>query len=409
MPRGIVEKWSAYSYKVPLCVPYWNQSTYWHLLKNILTGQVLDGASVHQLKKVLSESYSVSDMLLCTSGRVAIGLALRSFGIQDSQEIVVPSFCCQSIIDPILEVGARPVFADVGDEVNVTVEAIEACLTKNTAAVLVPHLFGNPADIVKIVDLCHARGVMVIDDAAQALGATVNGRCLGTFGDAGVVSFGNGKVCFGIGGGFLLSRHPHVLETATALARNPSGSSKLISHAASVLMWRRWRRWTLPLDIVLSRFRKGQKEQPTTHPTESMRNLEASVALTLLQTLQDNLRRRREHIERYKENLGQHPQVTLMPHAQGSSHLAQVIQIQPSPSGDSRRDHVIRTLKNKGFEVTASFTPLHLLPRYRSYATGPLHNIERKWQHLVELPAEPSVHRDDIDHISATLIESLGR
>ena len=403
----MLKKWMAYSYKVPLCVPYWSRTTYWNLLKNILKGEVIHGASVNHLRRVLSDYFSVPDILLCASGRVAIGIALRALGLKVNQEVIVPSFCCQSVLAPILELGARPVFADVGDFVNVTVETIEPWITSRTFAVIVPHLFGNPTDIEKVVEFCHSRGVVVIDDAAQALGATVNGRLLGTFGDAGVVSFGNGKVCFGTGGGFIVPNHELLLDKAKAIIQVPTDSWGAIVNAMSVLVWRRWRRWTLPISIILTRFRTGQIKRTMTPGAASMRNLEASVALTLLETLPVNLRRRREHILRYQENLAQYPQITLIPHSEGSSHLAQVIQLNPSTRGLSRRSQIVQNLKRNGFEVTGSYTPLHLLPPYQHYGNGPLKNIEKKWSHLIELPAEPSVSDEDIDRISDILVESL--
>jgi len=214
-------------------------------------------------------------------------------------------------------------------------------------------------------------------------------------------------VCFGTGGGFLVANHEHLLEKAKTMIKAPTDSWGAIFHAMSVLVWRRWRRWTLPMNIILTRFRNGKMKQTATLGTASMRNLEASVALTLLDTLPVNLGRRREHISRYQKNLGRFPHITLLPHNEGSSHLTQVIQVNPSSLGHSRRDQIVGDLKRKGFEVTRSYTPLHLLPPYQNYVRGPLKNIEKKWSHLIELPAEPSICDEDIDRISDILVESL--
>ena len=407
--RGMIQKWKAYSYTVPLCVPYWPRSIYWQLLKTVLGGQVSRGASVNQLTKVLSDYFAGTDILLCTSGRIAIRIVLRAMGITDKQEVIVPTFCCQSVVDPILQVGAIPVFADVGEDLNLTVETVEPCLTNRTAAIIVPHLFGNPADIEKIVELGHARGVPVIDDAAQALGATVNGRLVGTFGAAGVVSFGNGKVCFGTGGGILIFNQSDLLDKAKSIIKNPSGSiGDIVTHAMSVLVWRRWRRWTLPIHVALSKFPKRKKEHQRTIDDEAMSNLDASVALTLLTTLQENLSGRRKHAVRYQKTFERHHhQQFLVAHKKGSSHLTQVLQVPPLATGESRRAQVIQSLKDAGFEVTASYKPLHLLPQYQAYVRGPLENIERRWSHLIELPTEPWVSNENIDQISGIIEESL--
>ena len=405
----MIQKWMAYSYTVPFCVPYWPRSIYWQLLKTVVGGQVVRGASVYQLTKVLSEYFAGAEILLCASGRIAIRIVLRVLGITDQHEVIVPSFCCQSVVDPILEVGAIPVFADVGEDLNVTVDTVRPCLTPRTAAIIVPHLFGNPADIEKIVELGHSRGIPVIDDAAQALGARVNGRLVGTFGDAGVVSFGNGKVCFGTGGGILIFNQSALLDKAKSLLKSPSGSfGHVVNHAISVVVWRRWRKWTLPISVALSKFQKRGKENQRPIGDESMSNLDASVALALLKTLQENLDGRREHVLRYRTNFERcHRQPLLVAHKKGSSHLTQVLQVPPHATGESRRAQVIESLKDAGFEVTASYKPLHLLPQYQAFVRGPLNNIEKKWSHLIELPTEPWVSNDHIDQISGIIEEAL--
>jgi cysteine sulfinate desulfinase/cysteine desulfurase-like protein len=124
---------------------------------------------------------------------LALEIALRACDLRPGDEVVIPTFCCTSVVAPILAVGANPVLADVGEELNITLETLQMALTKKSRAIIVPHLFGNPADIESIVDLARARNIRVIDDAAQALGATINGRPAGTFGDAGILSFGSIK------------------------------------------------------------------------------------------------------------------------------------------------------------------------------------------------------------------------
>ena len=397
----------AYSYRVPLCVPFWSKATYWSLLKTILSGAVIQGENVHKLQRVVSDNYSVPYVLLCNNGRGAIWLALRAFGIQPGHEVIVPSFCCQSVLEPILKLGATPVFSDIGDDLNVAVNSLEPCFTDRTAAVIVPHLFGNPADIETIVEICHARGIKVIDDAAQAVGATINKRLLGTFGDAGVLSFGNGKVCFGTGGGVLLSNQAQLVELATLNLTLPVSSWDAVLHALSILVWRRWRSWTLPINMGLSKFHKREKPDKRLSHTELLRNLDASIALSLLDSLQENLKRRREHVMRYHRNLGTLKELALVPHNEGSSHLAQVVQLNPDTHGNSRKEEITRKLQAKGYEIIGSYTPLHLLSPYQRFVRRPLNNVERKWSHLVELPTEPSVSDEDIDRISEIVVQSL--
>ncbi len=197
-------------YGVPLAVPYWSAATYWAILRSVLFGKIVDGPDLSDLRSLLIQELGVSNVLLCNTGSLALEIALRACDLRPGDEVVIPTFCCTSVVAPILAVGAHPVLADVGEELNITSETLQAALTKKSRAVIVPHLFGNPADIESIIDLARARNIHVIDDAAQALGATIAGRPAGTFGDAGILSFGSDKVCFGLGGGVVVSRQAFV-------------------------------------------------------------------------------------------------------------------------------------------------------------------------------------------------------
>lgn len=167
-------------YQVPLAVPYWNAATYWAILRSVLFGKIVDGPDLSDLRSLLIQELGVSNALLCNSGSLALEVALRACDLRPGDEVVIPTFCCTSVVSPILAIGAHPVLADVGEELNITSETLQPALTKKSRAIIVPHLFGNPADIESIINMAHARNIRVIDDAAQALGATIAGRPAGT-------------------------------------------------------------------------------------------------------------------------------------------------------------------------------------------------------------------------------------
>ncbi|HEX6176486.1 MAG TPA: DegT/DnrJ/EryC1/StrS family aminotransferase, partial [Candidatus Binatia bacterium] len=159
-------------YHVPLARPFWNRATFRAILRCLLSGQVIVGPELAELKSRITEKLGVQDAILCGSGSLALELALRSCDVKSGDEVMVPTFCCSNVIAPILAVDARPVLVDIGDDLNITARTVEPALSKRTRAIIVPHLFGNPAEIDSIVDLTRRRDIRVIDDAAQALGAT---------------------------------------------------------------------------------------------------------------------------------------------------------------------------------------------------------------------------------------------
>ena len=289
--RRKIQAFFAYFYKVPYFVPYWNRKTYGALAKCFLSGTVINGRELERLPGRLKQIFSGTEMIPCGQGRVAIELALRALDVSEGSEVILPSFCCASVLQPVLAAGATPVLADVGEELNLTVDTVERALSSRTRAIIVPHLFGNPANIQPIVELARVKRIFVIDDAAQALGGRLDGKPLGAFGDAGVLSFGKGKVCFGTGGGVLLASHSDLLERTRKIVLAQGSFSEGLKNALAILLWRRWRRWSLPLQVLLSRMRRKSKDREGwpggghSYPREAMKNLDVAVALTLLDTL----------------------------------------------------------------------------------------------------------------------------
>jgi len=305
-------------------------------------------------------------------------------------------------VPPILTAGAIPVLADVGDELNITVEQVEAALTEKTKAIIVPHLFGNPADIEPIVDLARDRNIRVIDDAAQALGATIDGRPLGGFGDAGILSFGNEKICSGLGGGVAVFRKKDIFDGDFKIDLSPPVPSPVLQNFFSTLLWRRWRRWTRPAEALFSE-KRDPDLPPSPYRRETMANLNAAVARSLMQSLQANIAARHARVHAYQAFLGDHERLQLITHRPGSACLTQVVRILPKRRGDDPAARVIEALGRAGYEVQGSYVPIQLLPYYEPWVRERLPQVERVWADLVELPCEPGVSLDDVERIAAVV------
>jgi dTDP-4-amino-4,6-dideoxygalactose transaminase len=391
-----------YPYRAALAVPYWNGDTYRAAVRSIVTGHVGDGCALGALRSLIVQQLGVADALLCGSGSLALETALSACGIGGGDEVIVPAFCCTAVIPPILNVGAIPVFADIGDELNITAETFAAAMTEKTRAVVVPHLFGNPAEIAAIAETARARNICVIDDAAQAFGATVDGRPAGSFGDAGILSFGPEKICFGIGGGVAVSTKKDFLA-GMDLPR-PNACNELQKFFSTVLR-RRWRRWSFPLEHLFS-----AKPAPDTPPArfkrEAMSNLAGAVSLSLVNNIAANIARRRERVRRYNELLTGVAGLHLTSHRPGSACLTQVVRLSSLNPDDDRAAQLIADLRRAGYEAQGSYVPIHLLPDYACWRRRLLPRAERVWADLVELPCEPSVSIADVERIAALVKEA---
>jgi dTDP-4-amino-4,6-dideoxygalactose transaminase len=388
-------------YYVPLATPYWDGLTFRAILRCLFSGRAIDGPELRELRFRIMDALGVEDAILCGSGSMALELALRTCDVRQGDEVIIPTFCCTSVVSPILAVGASPVLADIGSDLNLTAETVEAVLSKRTRAIIVPHLFGNPANIDSIIDLARKRDIRVIDDAAQALGATCDGRPLGSFGDAGILSFGNEKVCSGLGGGVFVSRYRKILRRGSEIELAAARFSLALRSLSSTLLWRRWRRWSLPLQAVLSRARATDPGlPPAAYRKESMSNLNAAVASSLMRTLRENIAERRARVGAYQELLGTEEGLILLPHRAGSACLTQIVRVLPKLNGDDLAAEPIAALRSAGYEVQGSYIPIHLLAPYQQLAVRSFPCAEQVWTDLIELPCEPDVKIEHVERIA---------
>lgn len=177
------------------------------------------GQEVEALEAELCRTLGFKHAITVSSGTDALLLALMALGIGPGDEVITTAFSFFATAGCIARVGARPVFVDIEPHTfNLDVRQIEAAITRRTKAILPVHLFGLAADMTSIMQLAKTRGLVVIEDAAQALGASHAGRPLGTFGSFGCFSFFPSKNLGGFGdGGLVTTQDDELADTARLL------------------------------------------------------------------------------------------------------------------------------------------------------------------------------------------------
>ena len=192
-------------YRVPFLIPAWDdeeiEAALW---PGRISKSADDDEPCRRLEEALATRFGFPHVVLTSSGSFALEVALRA--LERPGEVILPSFICGSVVRAVVRAGCTPVAADVNDDLTLSADSVEARLTDRTAAVLVAHLSGTPAqDLDRLIALCDRRNMPLIDDAAQAFGIRARGRFLGSCGRFGVLSFGPGKPTFSIGGGALIA------------------------------------------------------------------------------------------------------------------------------------------------------------------------------------------------------------
>ena len=160
------------------------------------------GTKLKEFEKAFSK-YIGTNAAATSSGTTALHLALIAIGVSKNDEVIMPSYTCVAVALPVLYQQAKPILTDVNDDYNISVEDVKRKITDRTKAVIVPHMFGYPADLNEIKEICEETGIYLVEDCAQAIGATYHDKKVGAVGDISIFSFYATKMMTTIQGGMV--------------------------------------------------------------------------------------------------------------------------------------------------------------------------------------------------------------
>ena len=297
------------------------------------------GPHVDAFEKEFAELVGVDHAAALSSGTAALHLALILVGVQPGDEVLCSSLTFSASANPIRYEGARPVFIDAARSTwnmdhDLLREELHDCAARGRLpkAVIAVDLYGQSADYDPILEACAEYGVPVIEDAAEALGATYKDKVVGGFGKLGVFSFNGNKIITTSAGGMLVSQDESLIKRARFLATQARDPAPHYQHSAVGYNYR-------------------------------MSNLLAAIGRGQLRVLSDRVRARRRNFAYYKESLGDLPGLELMPEAPYgiSTHWLTCITIDPDEFGATRED-VRLALEGADIEARPVWKPLHMQP-----------------------------------------------
>ena len=178
-----------------------------------LKGELLAGDLCLEFERLFAAKTGHAGAVSFSSARMGLLLTLKAWGAGAGSEVIVPSLTCPIVPGVVVAAGARPIFADSDpDTFNMSFHDIEKKITPRTKAIVATHIEGMPCEIDKISELAKSKGIKVIEDCAQSLGALYNGRQAGSFGDAAYFSFAYGKQINTMGGGIVVTGDPELAQ-----------------------------------------------------------------------------------------------------------------------------------------------------------------------------------------------------
>lgn len=276
------------------------------------------------------------------SGTAALHLALRLCGVKPGDQVLSPTLTFVGSVNPVQYLGAEPILLDSERaswnlDPNRLEDALKSC--PRVKAVMVVHLFGQSAELDPIVQLCEKYGVALVEDAAEALGATYGGRPVGSFGDVSVFSFNGNKIITTTGGGMLAAKNPSWVEKARFWSQQARDPGIAFEHSELGYNYR-------------------------------MSNVLAGIGRGQLQVLDERVTQRRNIAFRYQKAFQELGGLELMPQAPWGVHTnwLSCFLVDQARLGCSR-DHLIDELAKLDIEARPVWKPMHLQPLYRGAKT----------------------------------------
>ncbi len=187
----------------------------------------IGGGAIKEFEAAFGSYCGVKHVIACANGTDSLEMILQAWGIGAGDEVIVPAHSWISTSEAVSSVGARPVFVDVEEDYyTIDPNLVEAAITSKTKAIIPVHLFGHPADMPAILEISKRHGLKVLEDCAQAHGATINGQMVGSFGDAASFSFYPGKNLGAYGDAGCMTTNDDILAEKVRMIANHGQKGK---------------------------------------------------------------------------------------------------------------------------------------------------------------------------------------
>lgn len=203
---------------VPLSEPDITSAEIEAVIEVLKSSRLSLGPKLQEFEELMAESVGLPHGVAVSSGTAGLHLCVRALGIGPGDEVIVPSFTFIAAANVLRYEGATPVFVDIDPySLNLDPSCVEAAITSRTRAIMAVHTFGVPAPMDRIVHLARQHGLLVIEDACEAIGASFAGQPVGSFGDAAVFAFYPNKQITTGEGGMVVTRNADLADTLRAL------------------------------------------------------------------------------------------------------------------------------------------------------------------------------------------------
>ncbi len=338
------------------------------------SGSYILGPNTKALEKELAEFLGVNYTVGLNSGTDALHLALRALDIGHGDEVITTAFTFVATTEAIGIVGAKPVFVDINpDTFNIDPDKIEAAITPKTKAIIPVHLYGQPCEMDKIMDIAKRHNLRVIEDCCQAIGATYKGQMVGSFGDFGCLSFYPTKNLGGMGDGGLIMTNSEKLRDRVVALRNHGGAVRYYHDEIGV--------------------------------NSRLDEIQSAILRVKLPHVKEWNEKRRAHAAYYNKLFADCKDVATPVEADNTYCVYHQYTVKVP-----NRDEVHKMLQERGIGAMLYYpVPLHLqkVHAYLGVGKGSLPNTEKDTELVISLPMFPEITEEEQRTVANTLIDCI--
>jgi len=374
------------AWKVPLFKIYWDEDDVKSVSATIRRGMYwAEGPDIKQFEEALAKYIGTKYGVVFNSGTSALHTALLAHGIGPGDEVIVPSFTFIATANAVLYAGGKPVFADIEDETyGLDPADVERRITKKTKAIVPVHYAGGPCKIDELKEIADKRGLLLIEDAAEAFGAKRGGKTVGTFGGSAMLSFCQNKIITTGDGGAVVTDSRDVYEKLKLVRSH--GRAETADFFSSTEM----------MDYIALGF------------NYRMSSILAALGLSQLAKADKMIAMRRKNADYMNGRLSEVEGITPLVPAKADHHVYQMYAIRVN-SGRKTRDGLVKHLESDGIMSKVYFSPtIHLTKFYTGKfgcKRGTLPVTEKASDEMLSLPMYAGMTKDEMDCVCDSVVE----
>jgi perosamine synthetase len=373
------------SWKIPLYKIYWDKDDENQVAEVIRQGMFwATGPNIEKFEKTVADQVGKKHAVAFNSGTSALHAMLLAYGIKKGDEVIVPSFTFIATPNSVLFVGAKPVFSDIETETcGLDPGDVEKKITSRTKAIMPIHYGGLPCRIKELKEIAEDHKLLLIEDAAESLGAKIDGQPTGSFGDAAMFSFCGNKVITTGEGGMIVTDEQGLFDElklvrshGRAETENYFTSAKKMDYVKLGYNWR-------------------------------MSNIIAAVGISQMRKLNKAISMRRKNAAYLSQHLSNINGIKVPESPPGYFHVYQMYTIEVN-GAKTGRDDVKNYLTDKGVMTKVYFSPVHLTQFYREsfgFQKGELPVTEELSERVLTLPMYASMTTDEMNYVISSIRE----